>query len=51
MSSTKRNVYVVTHKGAPVKVATSKKRAYELMAEMVKKEFGIIRFDNEQLNK
>ena len=51
MSSTKRNVYVVTHKGSPVKVATSKKRAYELMAEMVKNEFGIIRFDNEQLNK
>lgn len=50
MSSTKRNIYVVTHKGAPVSVATSKKRAYELMAEMIKKEFGIIRFDNDQLN-
>ena len=51
MSSTKRNIYIVTHKGTPVSVATSKKRAYELMAEMVKKEFDIVRFDNEQLNK
>lgn len=50
MSSTKRNIYVVTHKGAPVSVATSKKRAYEIMSELVKKEFGIIRFDNEVLN-
>lgn len=51
MSSTKRNIYVVTHKGEPVSVATSRKRAIEIMAELIAKEFNIVRFDNEDLNK
>lgn len=51
MSSTKRNIYVVTHKGTPVSVATSEKRAVEILADLVAKEFDIVRFDNNQLNK
>ena len=51
MSSAKRNIYVVTRKGKPVSVATSRKKAYELLGLMVSKDFGIYRFDNDQINK
>jgi hypothetical protein len=50
MQNVKRNIYVVTHKGAPVAVATSKKRASEILSEIFKKEYKVTRFDNEQIN-
>lgn len=51
MSTAHRNIYVLTQKGVPVAVATSKKRAYEKLIELFSKEYKITQFDNEQLNK
>lgn len=50
MSSVKRNIYVITKDGEPISVATSQKRAYEIILEEFCKEYKIVRFDNDQLN-
>jgi hypothetical protein len=50
MSSAKRNIYVLSYKGQPVSVATSEKRAYEILLEKILQDYQIVRFDNNELN-